>query len=73
MSLENFDDLLAESRRQPEPQRLLLVFNLSPDACAWPLPAAVDWLAVPGVVAATQADGTLHVPARGVACAVLEA
>ncbi len=35
MSLENFDDLLAESRRQPEPQRLLLVFaqaELPPDA-----------------------------------------
>ncbi|ODU44475.1 ribonucleotide reductase subunit alpha [uncultured Aquimonas sp.] len=35
MSLENFDDLLAESRRQAEPQRLLLVFaqaELPPDA-----------------------------------------
>jgi hypothetical protein len=35
MSLENFDDLLAESRRQTEPQRLLLVFaqaELPPDA-----------------------------------------
>ena len=59
--------------REHAGQRLLLVFNLSPDACTWPLPAAVDWLAVPGVVAATQADGTLHVPARGVACAVLAA
>lgn len=35
MPLENFDDLLAEARRQPEPQRLLLVFasaELPPDA-----------------------------------------
>lgn len=37
MSLESFDDLLAEARRQLEPQRLLLVFShaeLPPDATA---------------------------------------
>ena len=57
--------------RSHEGQRLLLAFNLSGEACDWPLPLTGVPLAVPGPVAATLDGDVLRLPPRGVACLAL--
>ena len=58
--------------REHAGQRLLLVFNLSPDACRWTPPLAGAALALPGPAPATCAGATLQLPPRGVACLALD-
>ena len=57
--------------RSHDGQLLLLAFNLSGEACDWPLPVTGAPLAVPGPVAATLDGDLLRLPPRGVACLVL--
>ena len=57
--------------RSHDGQRLLLAFNLSGEACDWPLPVTGTPLAVPGPVAATLDGNLLRLPPRGVACVAL--
>ena len=57
--------------REHEGQRLLVAFNLSPDAVAWTPPAGAALLSAPGVDAASLRDAVLHFPPRGAAFATL--
>ena len=58
--------------REHRGQRLLVAFNLSPEAIAWTPPAGIALLAAPGVDAADLRDGVLQFPPRGAAYATLE-
>jgi len=58
--------------RERQGQRLLVAFNLSPEAIAWTPPAGIASLAAPGVDAAELRDGVLVFPPRGAAYAALE-
>ena len=58
--------------REHQGQRMLVAFNLSPDAVAWTPPAGLGLLSAPGVESASLRDGVLHFPARGAAFATLE-
>jgi alpha-glucosidase len=57
--------------REHAGQRLLLAFNLSPQACEWALPAPATLLDVPGLPSPAVEAGVLRLPPRGVACALL--
>ena len=58
--------------REHDGQRLLVAFNLSPDAITWAPPAGIALLSVPGVDAAELRDGVLQFPPRGAAFASLD-
>ena len=57
--------------REHQGQRMLVAFNLSPDAIAWTPPAGVSLLPAPGVDAARLHDGVLQFPPRSAAFASL--
>lgn len=57
--------------REHAGERLLLAFNLSPQACEWALPAPATLLDVPGLPSPAVEAGVLRLPPRGVACALL--
>ncbi len=61
------EDVLAFERAHAG-QRLLLAFNLSPQAAAFALPQAAGLVTLPGLPAARLDDGRLLLPPRGVAC-----
>ena len=58
--------------REHDGQRLLVAFNLSPDAITWAPPAGIALLSVPGVDTAELRDGVLQFPPRGAAFASLD-
>ena len=58
--------------REHQGERLLVAFNLSPQAIDWRAPASVTLLSAPGVEAADLRDDVLQFPPRGAVFAALE-